>query len=145
MATIKGSEYAGDIKDAIKSLSTRVEEFDSEAKMCDSERLGEVKKDGVRTRIAIESIQELLQQTKQEKELLYERIRFLESRAVGDEERTKTSVSGLRQNMMQEDLQIAVYNAFYGLFMAHPSVDDRTGKRESPDLGVKARCKADFG
>lgn len=145
MATIKGSDYADDIKDAIKTLSTRVDEFDSEARVCDSERLGEVRKDGVRTRIAIESIQELLEQTKQEKEFLYERIQFLESQAAEGKKHTKSLVSGLREDMVQEELQIAVYNAFYGLFMAHPNVDDRTGKRESLDPIVDLLCKADFG
>ena len=130
MATIKGSEYADDIKDAIKTLSTRVDEFDSEARICDSERLGQVKENGVRTMIAIESIEELLRQTKQEKEALYERIRFLESQAVKDNQDTQNVTSGLRQSLAQEELQTSVYNEFYRLFMAHPNVDTRTGKRE---------------
>jgi hypothetical protein len=136
MATIKGSEYADDIKDAIKTLSTQVDEFDSEARICDSERLGQVKENGVRTMIAIESIEELLRQTKQEKEALYERIRFLESQAVKDNQDKQNIMSGLRQSLAQEELQTSVYNEFYRLFMAHPNVDTRTGKREYLELGA---------
>lgn len=136
MVTIKGSDYADEIKDAIKTLSTRVDEFDSEARICDSERLGQVEENGVRTMIAVESLTEFLRQKKKDEEALYEKTRFLESQAIRYKQDSQKIELALRQSVAQEELQIAVENALYRFYMAHPNIDNRTGKCECLNQGA---------
>ncbi|POS73063.1 hypothetical protein DHEL01_v208542 [Diaporthe helianthi] len=129
MATIKGSDYADDIKDAIKTLATRVDEFDSEARICDSARLGRLEQNDIRTMIAIESITERVrQQMKQDKEEIDQKLRLLETQALKDKRADQDLVTGLSKSVVQEALQIAVSNACYRFLMAHPNIDNRTGK-----------------
>ncbi|KAK7709976.1 hypothetical protein SLS63_013118 [Diaporthe eres] len=100
MSTIKGSDYAEDINDAIQTLSTRVDEFDSEARVCDSMRLGQVEENGVRTMIAVDSLAEFLRQMKQDEEALREKKRVLQTQTIQDKQDSQSIRSDLIQNSM---------------------------------------------
>lgn len=93
-------------------------------------RLGQVEENGVRTMIAVESLAEFLRQMKQDEEALREKKRVLQTQTIQDKQDSQSIRSDLIQSVSQEELQIAVLNAWYKFHMAHSNIDSRTGKRE---------------
>lgn len=124
MVTVKGDRYGADIKEAIKTLETRVEDFMSQAEVCGAQQLGRLEE-------GVNDINNFLKRIMKDEEILREAKRALdEEKAIEDRVHDRT-LQELQQKVKQQELQIAVYNKCYGFLTANPAVDSRTGKGES--------------
>ena len=121
---VKGDQYGADIKKAIETLHSAVEDFRWEAQTCDAQRLGRVE-DGVN------ETNKLLSQMMKDQAKLREEKRRLEENKARESKEYESIPQESRQKVQQEELQIAVYNTYYGFLIANPAVDSRTGKGET--------------
>jgi hypothetical protein len=122
--TAKGDRYGADVKEAIKTLETRVEDFMSQAELCGAQRLGRLEE-------GVNDINNFLRRIMKDEAILREAKRALEEqKAIADKVHDRT-LQELQQKVKQQELQIAVYNKCYGFLTANPAVDGRTGKGES--------------
>ncbi|KUI71150.1 hypothetical protein VM1G_07001 [Cytospora mali] len=129
MVTVKGDRYGADIKVAVKTLESRVEDFMLQAAICGDQRLGRVE-DGVN------DIKHLLSRLIKDEATLREANRALEVEKAREDSAHNRTLQELEQTIKQQKLQIAVYNTYYGFLNASPAVDSRTG-----DVSVKG-CQA---
>lgn len=123
--TVKGDRYGADIKEAIKTLKTRVEDFRSQAELCDAQRLGRMEK-------GVNNVNSLLSQIMKDQAILREERRALEEeKTTTDRDRdSDRTLRDLRQKVKQQELQITVLNKSYEFFTSNPAMDGRTGKGE---------------
>lgn len=119
MVTVKGDRYGADIKEAIKTLDDRIEDFKEEAKVCDAKRLGRME----------EKVDFLSQMVKDEAELRKKRTLLEDKEA--SRNMSHESDGQDRQTIKHEGLQVNVYNTYYVFLTANPALDSRTGKGES--------------
>ncbi|ROV87889.1 hypothetical protein VMCG_10294 [Cytospora schulzeri] len=149
MVTMKGDRYGADIKEALKNLETKVEEFMSQAEICGAQQGGRVEEDVSYTKEDVSYIREdvscikedvsyiknnFCRQLTKDKAIQREEERVLEEAKAVEDKAHNVTLQDLRQKVKQQRLQLAVYNKCYGFLIANPAIDSRTGKVSVKDL-----------